>query len=98
RAQQSLERRGVKFIIGVPVTGASPNSVSLKDGSTIETSTLVWTGGVTGNSVVANCGIEVNRGRATVNEYLQSTSHSDIFVAGDSAIVMGPEGRPYPPT
>lgn len=98
RAQQSLERRGVKFIIGVPVTGASPNSVSLKDGSTIETSTLVWTGGVTGNSVVANCGIEVNRGRATVNECLQSTSHSDIFVAGDSAIVMGPEGRPYPPT
>ncbi|MGV2806248.1 pyridine nucleotide-disulfide oxidoreductase, partial [Clostridium perfringens] len=22
----------------------------------------------------------------------------DVYVAGDSAVVMGPEGRPYPPT
>ncbi|MGE6833643.1 NAD(P)/FAD-dependent oxidoreductase, partial [Priestia megaterium] len=45
-----------------------------------------------------NSGIEVNRGRALVNEFLQSTSHKDVFLAGDSAVVMGPEGRPYPPT
>src|SRR5690606_8435297 len=62
------------------------------------TNTLVWTGGVTGTPVVANCGIEVNRGRATVTEYLQSTSHPDVYLAGDCAVVMGPEGRPYPPT
>lgn len=98
RARTSLEKRGVTFLIGVAVTEATATTVSLKDGSTIETSTLVWTGGVQGNAVVANCGIEVNRGRATVNEHLQSTSHSDVFVAGDSAVVMGPEGRPYPPT
>jgi NADH dehydrogenase len=73
-------------------------TVELKDGSKIETKTMVWTGGVQGNSVVANSGIEVNRGRALVNEFLQSTSHKDVFLAGDSAVVMGPEGRPYPPT
>ncbi|MGC4377279.1 NAD(P)/FAD-dependent oxidoreductase [Fictibacillus sp. Mic-4] len=98
RAQTSLGARGVKFITGVPVTKMEATTVELKDGSKIETKTMVWTGGVQGNSVVANCGIEVNRGRATVNEFLQSTSHEDIFVAGDSAVVMGPEGRPYPPT
>ncbi|MFS2083118.1 hypothetical protein ACCD01_31885, partial [Telluria sp. Tellsp99] len=59
----------------------------------------VWTGGVQGNSVVANCGIEVNRGRASVTESLQSTSHKDVFIAGDSAVVIPSEGaRPYPPT
>lgn len=98
RAQTSLEKRGVKFLTGVAITEMQETAVFLKDGSSIETNTLVWTGGVQGNSVVANCGIEVNRGRATVTENLQSTSHKDIFLAGDSAVVMGNEGRPYPPT
>ncbi|WP_019535769.1 NAD(P)/FAD-dependent oxidoreductase [Paenibacillus ginsengihumi] len=97
RAKTSLEKRGVKFLTGVAITEMQETTVSLKDGSTIETKTLVWTGGVQGNSVVANCGIEVNRGRATVTPTLQSTSHPDIFLAGDSAVVMNGE-RPYPPT
>ncbi|NMO98068.1 NAD(P)/FAD-dependent oxidoreductase [Paenibacillus lemnae] len=98
RATTSLQKRGVNFLTGLPITKMDGTTVELKDGSTIQTSTLVWTGGVQGNSVVANCGIEVNRGRAVVNEFLQSTSHPDVFLAGDSAVVMGPEGRPYPPT
>jgi NADH dehydrogenase len=98
RAQKSLEARGVTFLTGLPITEVKGSTVSLKDGSTVETNTLVWTGGVTGTPVVANCGIEVNRGRATVTEYLQSTSHPDVYLAGDCAVVMGPEGRPYPPT
>ncbi|GAA3410449.1 NAD(P)/FAD-dependent oxidoreductase [Paenibacillus hodogayensis] len=98
RAQTSLSNRGVTFLTGVAITEMQATTVSLKDGSSIETSTLVWTGGVQGNSVVANCGIEVNRGRATVTENLQSTSHPDVFLAGDSAVVMSPEGRPFPPT
>lgn len=98
RAKTSLEKRGVQFLTGVPVTEMKETTVFLKDGTTIETKTMVWTGGVQGNSVVANSGLEVNRGRATVNEFLQSTSHPDVFLAGDSAVVMGPEGRPYPPT
>ncbi|CAM2920122.1 NAD(P)/FAD-dependent oxidoreductase [Paenibacillus sediminis] len=98
RAQTSLSARGVQFLTGLPITKYEDSKVELKDGSSFETNTLVWTGGVQGNAVVANSGIEVNRGRATVNEFLQSTSHPDIFLAGDSAVVMGPEGRPYPPT
>lgn len=98
RARTSLEKRGVQFLTGLPVTEAKPGVVSLKDGSSIETNTLIWSGGVAGNTVVAECGIEVNRGRASVTPTLQSTSHPDVFLAGDSAVVMSPEGRPYPPT
>jgi NADH:ubiquinone reductase (H+-translocating) len=98
RAETSLSARGVEFITGTPVTQMEQAIVYLKDGQLIETNTMVWTGGVQGNAVVANSGIEVNRGRAMVNEFLQSLSHKDVFVAGDSAVVMGPEGRPYPPT
>lgn len=98
RAKGSLEQRGVQFLTGLPITEASASTVSLKDGTVIETHTIVWTGGVQGNALVAECGIEVDRGRATVNEYLQSVSHPEIFLAGDCAVVFGPEGRPYPPT
>jgi NADH:ubiquinone reductase (H+-translocating) len=98
RATESLEKRGVQFLTSLPITNVEGSVVTLKDGRTIETNTLVWTGGVQGNSLVGSCGVEVNRGRATVNEYLQSVSHPDVFLAGDCAVVFGPEGRPYPPT
>ncbi|GIN39074.1 MULTISPECIES: NAD(P)/FAD-dependent oxidoreductase [Heyndrickxia] len=98
RATTSLEKRGVKFLTGLPVTNVEGNTVDLKDGQKIVTNTFVWTGGVQGNPLVGESGLEVNRGRATVNEYLQSVSHPDVFVVGDSAVLMAPNGRPYAPT
>lgn len=99
RAQTSLEKRGVEFLTGIPVTNVEGNVVDLKDGQQIKTNTFVWTGGVQGNPLVGESGLEVNRGRATVNQQLQSTSHPDVFVAGDSAVYFKPgEERPQPPT
>ena len=99
RAMTSLEKRGVEFLTNLPVTNVEGNVVELKDGQKIVTNTFVWTGGVQGNPLVGECGIEVNRGRATVNNYLQSTSHEDVFVAGDSAVYFKPgDERPQPPT
>lgn len=98
RATTSLESRGVTFLTGLPVTNVAGNVIDLKDGQKLVTNTFVWTGGVQGNPLVGESGLEVNRGRATVNEFLQSTSHSDVFIAGDSAVFFGPDGRPYPPT
>ncbi|WNR46787.1 NAD(P)/FAD-dependent oxidoreductase [Paenibacillus roseipurpureus] len=99
RAVSSLEKRGVTFLTGVAITEATKNTVSLKSGQTIETNTIIWTGGVKGNAVVGSCGIAEDRGRATVTSTLQSTSHPDVFLAGDCAVVF-PEGseRPFPPT
>ncbi|WP_339248017.1 NAD(P)/FAD-dependent oxidoreductase [Paenibacillus sp. FSL R10-2796] len=98
RAVASLEKRGVQFLTGLPVTNVEGNAIDLKDGQKIIANTFVWTGGVQGNPLIGESGLEVNRGRATVNEFLQSTSHKDVFVAGDSAVVFAEDGRPYPPT
>lgn len=98
RATTSLEKRGVQFLTGLPVTNVEGNVVDLKDGQKIVTNTFVWTGGVQGNPLVGESGLEVNRGRATVNDFLQSTSHKDVFIAGDSAVYFAADGRPYPPT
>ena len=99
RAMKSLEKRGVEFLVNLPVTNVEGNVVELKDGQKITTNTFVWTGGVQGNPLVGESGLEVNRGRASVNQYLQSVSHEDVFVAGDSAVYFKPgEERPQPPT
>ncbi|MEK4064376.1 MULTISPECIES: NAD(P)/FAD-dependent oxidoreductase [Paenibacillus] len=98
RATSSLAARGVQFLTGLAVTNVEGNTIDLKDGQKIVANTFVWTGGVQGNPLIGESGLEVNRGRATVNEFLQSTSHADVFVAGDSAVVFAPDGRPYPPT
>lgn len=99
RAADSLTKRGVSFITGVAITEATKDSVSLKDGSTIQSNTIIWTGGVKGNPVVGSSGLAEDRGRSTVTPTLQSTSHPEVFLAGDCAVVF-PEGsdRPYPPT
>ncbi len=99
RATASLEARGVTFLTGLPVTNVAGNEIDLKDGQKIISNTFVWTGGVQGNPLVGQSGLAVDRGRATVNEYLQSSSHADVFVVGDSAVAFPEEGgRPYAPT
>lgn len=99
RATTSLEARGVEFLTGLAVTGVDGNEISLKDGSKIVANTLVWTGGVAALPIVAESGLEADRGKATVNEFLQSKSHNDVFVVGDSAVAFPEDGgRPYPPT
>lgn len=98
RATASLEKRGVQFLTGLAVTNVDHNVIELKDGQKVIANTFVWTGGVQGHPLVGESGLEVNRGRATVNNFLQSASHPDVFVAGDSAVYFGPDGRPYPPT
>ncbi|MGM9929126.1 MAG: NAD(P)/FAD-dependent oxidoreductase [Bacillus sp. (in: firmicutes)] len=99
RATKSLQDRGVEFLLGLPVTNVSGNEISLKDGQKIVANTFVWTGGVQGNPLVGESGLACDRGRATVNEFLQSTSHEDVFVVGDAAVAFPAEGgRPYAPT
>lgn len=99
RATTSMEARGVEFLTGLPVTNVKGNEIDLKDGSKIVANTFVWTGGVQGNPLVGESGLAVERGRATVNEYLQSTSHEDVFVVGDSAVAFPADGgHPYAPT
>jgi NADH:ubiquinone reductase (H+-translocating) len=99
RSVESLSKRGIKFLLGVAITEATKDSVSLKNGSTIASNTIIWTGGVKGNPIVGSCGLAEDRGRSTVTPTLQSTSHADVFLAGDCAVVY-PEGsdRPYAPT
>lgn len=100
RAVESLAKRGVEFITGTPVTGVEGNVISLKDSEPIVANTFIWTGGVAPLPIVGNSGLACDRGKATINEFLQSTSHPEVFVLGDASVVLPEDGgRPlYAPT
>lgn len=98
-AEKSLKQRGVRFLTGVPIVRVDPGVVHLQTGDAIVAETIVWTGGVRGNQLVIDAGFETDpRGRAKVDAYLQSTSHSGVYMLGDCALVLNEDGRPYPPT
>lgn len=97
-AVQVLENKGVTFLINTPIQECTPEGVILGDGQEIKAGTVVWTGGVRGNTVVENSGIETMRGRVKVDEYLRAPGYDNVFVIGDCSLVFNEEGRPYPPT
>lgn len=100
RATKSLSARGVEFLTGLPVTGVEGNKISLKDGTVIEANTFIWTGGVAALPVVQESGLDCDRGKAIINEYLQSKCYPEVFVVGDASVSLPEDGgRPlYAPT
>lgn len=99
-AMKSLEDRGVEFRLGTPIKECAEDGFIVgDDNEKIKAGTIVWTGGVTGNSVLSKSGFEITKGKVTVDGDLRAPGHENIFVLGDCAWVMDEEaGRPFPPT
>ena len=99
-AKKSLEDRGVEFRIGAPIKECTEEGFIVGDDKElIKAGTVVWTGGVTGNPVLAKSGFEVFKGEVNVDADLRVPGVEDIFILGDCSWTMDKEsGRPYPPT
>lgn len=99
-AMNSLESRGVEFRLDAKIQECTEDSFIIGDDrEEIKAGTIVWTGGVTGNSVLSKSGFEITRGKVTVNGDLRAPGEENIFILGDCAWVMNEaDGRPFPPT
>lgn len=61
--------------------------------------TIIWTTGVSGSPLVDASGLKARRGRVIPTEHLTDADHDDLYIIGDVAAVMPPDGqRPYPTT
>lgn len=99
RAAQTLRRKGVRVETSAAIREAQPHRVLLADGRTLEAGTVIWTGGVRGNRLVEQAGFGVDRhGRAEVDDCLRAVGFPDVYVLGDCARALDPDGRPLPPT
>jgi NADH:ubiquinone reductase (H+-translocating) len=102
-AVSKLERKGVEFMLGTAIKECTPNGILVAKGEEevqeINAGTVVWAAGVRGNSIIEKSGIEAMRGRVKVQPDLRAPGHDNIFIIGDSSLVINEEiNRPYPPT
>ncbi|MFZ0184660.1 MAG: NAD(P)/FAD-dependent oxidoreductase [Nitrosotalea sp.] len=97
---QKLKESGIEIILENPVSSATASTVKLKDGTSIETHTLVWTGGVTPEKIVKELQCEHDKGgRIIVDGYLVVKGFDRVYALGDCASITDKNtGRPYPPT
>ncbi|MFD3745605.1 NAD(P)/FAD-dependent oxidoreductase [Nocardia sp. NPDC058633] len=67
------------------------------DGTTFAADATVWAAGFAVHPIAAASGLMVEpNGQITVDRQMRSVSHPDVYVAGDSAFVLGDNGRPLP--
>jgi NADH dehydrogenase len=83
--------------IGNGVGGGGGAGANGDDGGGLPTRTVVWTAGVCGPDVAGWLGLQTAPGgRVPVKPTLQTDERPEIFVIGDMAAFVGPEGRPLP--
>ncbi|WP_413595153.1 NAD(P)/FAD-dependent oxidoreductase [Citrobacter youngae] len=84
-AQASAEL-GVEWRVNTEVECVDASGVTLKDGQTIASQTVIWTVGVQANGLTAQIDAPRDRqGRLHVDVNLQVIGHDDIYATGDVA-------------
>ena len=100
-ALRKLQARGIEFMLGPRVAGATPDAVLLGDGSQVPTHTLVWTAGNQPNPLLKTLPAERNRaGAVIVDGTLRVSGLDNVWAVGDCAQIPDPDsdGQSYPPT
>jgi NADH:quinone reductase (non-electrogenic) len=100
-AERKLHERKVEVIKGPRVANYDGAVVTLSDGTSIPTATLIWTAGVKPSPVIASLPCHKERGRLLVNEDMSVPGVSGLWAAGDCAAipdVKSGTGKFYPPT
>ena len=100
-AERKLSERKVEVIKGSRVANYDGAVVTLSDGASIPTATLIWTAGVKPSPVIASLPCQKERGRLLVNEDMSVPGVSGLWAAGDCAAipdVKSGSGKFYPPT
>jgi NADH:ubiquinone reductase (H+-translocating) len=85
-AARSLQRKGVRIMLGESVRAVDADGLVLQNGGRVDTGTVVWTAGVRA-AIPLELGADATArgGRARVTPSLQLMDHPEVFVIGDAA-------------
>ena len=98
-AQRKLIEHKVEIHSNCKVTAVTDRAVTLSDGTTVTTNTLVWTSGTSPHSLLDTLPCTKARGRILVNEYLEVPEWPGVWALGDCAVVPDRKtGESHPPT
>lgn len=97
KAENYMVKKGVEVLKNSPIVEVTEDKIVLKDGTEIETNTLIWTCGIQANAEVKEYGLETARaGRLQTNEYMQAVGKKDVFVVGDLTYFEEEPGKGTP--
>jgi NADH:ubiquinone reductase (H+-translocating) len=98
-AAERLRALGIQLYLDSPITAATEDSVTLKDGSRLHADLIIWTGGISPSPIARDSGLPADKaGRLRLDAHLRVPGHPVIFGAGDAARIVGPDGEPLPAT
>jgi len=98
-ALRKMRKRGIDIRVGAMATAVTRQGIMLKDGTSIDSATVICTIGVTAHSLVTKAGLPLERGRIKTNPAMQVEGFSDVWALGDCAAVPNAhDGRISPPT
>jgi NADH dehydrogenase len=84
--EKALREAGVETRLGVDVSALNESGVTLSDGQSIESATVIWTAGFRASPLTAQIPAERDRsGRLVVDRNLRVAEVPTIFAAGDTA-------------
>ena len=96
-AARTLARRGVQLRLGIGVKEVAPDRVLLSDGTSIQTRTTVWAGGLMAAPLAANSGLPRGHGgRINVRPDLTVEGFPGVYALGDFANISGPDSLALP--
>ncbi|GMA56169.1 hypothetical protein GCM10025858_06720 [Alicyclobacillus sacchari] len=79
---ETYTKKGGKLRTNTKINEVTEGVIHLDGGETVEAGTIIWTGGVRANPLLSESGFTVDRrGRAKVNEFMQSVDDEVIFIA-----------------
>jgi NADH dehydrogenase len=98
-AQRKLTEHKVEIHSNCKVTAVTDREVTLSDGTTVTTNTLVWTAGTSPHSLLDTLPCTKAQGRILVNEYLEVREWAGVWALGDCAHVPDRKtGKSHPMT
>lgn len=97
-AKKQLQELGVEVRTSTFVEEVGVDYVTLHDGNTIQTGTVIWSAGVKASPLAKMLNVELEKGhRIPVKDTLEVIGLENVFAAGDIAYLIEPKtGEAYP--
>jgi NADH dehydrogenase len=95
-AGRALEKLGVTVLLNHPVENLSADG-AMVGGKMIAAGTMIWGAGIEASPGVKMLNVPLDRaGRVTVGPDLSVPGLNGVYVVGDSAAAIAPDGKPFP--
>ena len=95
-AMKRLEQQRVRALLNTLVSEIRPGAVHMKDGAQLRGRTIVWSGGVKVNPLVASLDVPKSKdGRIVVDDHFRVNGRDDVLALGDAAYFQN-QGKGLP--